>query len=168
MPSRPRKRSIVSARTRVPRSIISTKFVRCSSQAENQSSQPSIIASSPARPAQLLSGCAAGPTNSTSGSNNSSSSASAGCAWRASWSPGSWLNSARTRFTVSVCALMTGSQGDYPFGRTDQRVKGGSTRMAVAAELQDRTDEQRAITEMVRQFVDEQIIPKAEHYDHED
>jgi alkylation response protein AidB-like acyl-CoA dehydrogenase len=32
----------------------------------------------------------------------------------------------------------------------------------------DRTDEQRAICEMVRQFADEQIIPKAEHYDHED
>jgi alkylation response protein AidB-like acyl-CoA dehydrogenase len=40
--------------------------------------------------------------------------------------------------------------------------------MAAATELLDRTDEQRAITEMVRQFVDEQIIPKAEHYDHED
>jgi alkylation response protein AidB-like acyl-CoA dehydrogenase len=40
--------------------------------------------------------------------------------------------------------------------------------MAAAPELLDRTDEQRAITEMVRQFVDEQIIPKAEHYDHED
>ena len=40
--------------------------------------------------------------------------------------------------------------------------------MAVAPELLDKTDEQRAITEMVRQFVDEQIIPKAEHYDHED
>ena len=40
--------------------------------------------------------------------------------------------------------------------------------MAAALELLDRTDEQRAITEMVRQFVDEQIIPKAEHYDHED
>ncbi|MGH2978729.1 MAG: acyl-CoA dehydrogenase family protein [Solirubrobacterales bacterium] len=40
--------------------------------------------------------------------------------------------------------------------------------MAVAPELLDRTDEQRAITEMVRQFVDEQIIPQAEHYDHED
>ena len=34
--------------------------------------------------------------------------------------------------------------------------------------LQDRTDEQRAICEMVRQFVDEQIIPNAGHYDHED
>src|ERR1700754_4328060 len=32
----------------------------------------------------------------------------------------------------------------------------------------EQTDEQRAITEMVRQFADEQIIPNAEHYDHED
>jgi len=40
--------------------------------------------------------------------------------------------------------------------------------MAAAPELLDRTDEQRAITEMVRQFADEQIIPNAEHYDHED
>src|SRR5918912_1889421 len=40
--------------------------------------------------------------------------------------------------------------------------------MAVASPFYEKTDEQRAITEMVRQFVDEQIIPKAEHYDHED
>ncbi len=40
--------------------------------------------------------------------------------------------------------------------------------MAAAPELLDKTDEQRAITEMVRQFADEQIIPQAEHYDHED
>src|SRR5213082_488282 len=32
----------------------------------------------------------------------------------------------------------------------------------------DKTDEQKAICEMVHQFADEQIIPKAEHYDHED
>jgi len=32
----------------------------------------------------------------------------------------------------------------------------------------DKTDEQKAITDMVRQFVDEQILPNAEHYDHED
>jgi alkylation response protein AidB-like acyl-CoA dehydrogenase len=32
----------------------------------------------------------------------------------------------------------------------------------------EKTDEQKAITEMVRQFADEQIIPHAEHYDHED
>ncbi|HUB76756.1 MAG TPA: acyl-CoA dehydrogenase family protein [Solirubrobacteraceae bacterium] len=30
------------------------------------------------------------------------------------------------------------------------------------------TDEQQAIVEMVRQFTDEQILPAAEHYDHED
>ena len=29
----------------------------------------------------------------------------------------------------------------------------------------EKTDEQRAITEMIRQFADEQIIPNAEHYD---
>ena len=41
--------------------------------------------------------------------------------------------------------------------------------MAVASpQFLDKTDEQKAITEMVRQFVDEQIIPQAEHYDRED
>src|SRR5215204_4920210 len=41
--------------------------------------------------------------------------------------------------------------------------------MVVAAmPYTDKTDDQKAMTEMVRQFVDEQIIPNAEHYDHED
>ncbi|HEY7631119.1 MAG TPA: acyl-CoA dehydrogenase family protein [Thermoleophilaceae bacterium] len=40
--------------------------------------------------------------------------------------------------------------------------------MAVATPFSEKTDEQRAITEMVRQFVDEQVIPIAEEYDHED
>jgi alkylation response protein AidB-like acyl-CoA dehydrogenase len=41
--------------------------------------------------------------------------------------------------------------------------------MAVAApQYTEKTDEQKAITEMVHQFVDEQILPNAEHYDHED
>jgi alkylation response protein AidB-like acyl-CoA dehydrogenase len=40
--------------------------------------------------------------------------------------------------------------------------------MAVATQSHEKTDDQKAITEMVRQFVDEQIIPQAEHYDHED
>jgi alkylation response protein AidB-like acyl-CoA dehydrogenase len=41
--------------------------------------------------------------------------------------------------------------------------------MAVAASpYTDMTDEQKAITEMVHQFADEQILPNAEHYDHED
>jgi alkylation response protein AidB-like acyl-CoA dehydrogenase len=40
--------------------------------------------------------------------------------------------------------------------------------MAVATPFYEKTDEQKAILEMVRQFVDEQIIPKAEHYDGHD
>src|SRR4051812_24206431 len=44
----------------------------------------------------------------------------------------------------------------------------GPTSMAVAVSFEDKTDEQKAITEMFRQFTDEQIIPNAEHYDHED
>jgi len=40
--------------------------------------------------------------------------------------------------------------------------------MAVAESPLDQTDEQKAITDMVRKFADEQILPNAEHYDHED
>jgi alkylation response protein AidB-like acyl-CoA dehydrogenase len=41
--------------------------------------------------------------------------------------------------------------------------------MAVATSpLTDKTDEQKAITEMVRQFVDNEVLPIAEEYDHED
>jgi alkylation response protein AidB-like acyl-CoA dehydrogenase len=40
--------------------------------------------------------------------------------------------------------------------------------MATTTTPTDLTDEQRAITEMVRQFADEQIIPNAEHYDSAD
>ena len=41
--------------------------------------------------------------------------------------------------------------------------------MAVAtATYQEMTDEQQAIVEMVRQFVDKEILPNAEEYDHED
>jgi alkylation response protein AidB-like acyl-CoA dehydrogenase len=41
--------------------------------------------------------------------------------------------------------------------------------MAIAASpYTEKTDEQRAITEMVRQFVDNEVIPIAEEYDHED
>jgi len=40
--------------------------------------------------------------------------------------------------------------------------------MAIAIPFEDKTDEQQAITEMVRQFADEQILPSAEHFDHED
>src|SRR3979411_801670 len=40
--------------------------------------------------------------------------------------------------------------------------------MALATPFTEKTDEQKAICEMIRQFADEQIIPNAEHYDHED
>jgi alkylation response protein AidB-like acyl-CoA dehydrogenase len=40
--------------------------------------------------------------------------------------------------------------------------------MALATPYTDKTQEQKAICEMVRQFADEQIIPNAAHYDHED
>jgi alkylation response protein AidB-like acyl-CoA dehydrogenase len=40
--------------------------------------------------------------------------------------------------------------------------------MATPTPHTDITDEQKAIAEMVHQFADEQIIPNAEHYDHED
>ena len=36
------------------------------------------------------------------------------------------------------------------------------------ASYQEMTEDQKAIIEMVRQFVDEQILPNAEEYDHED
>src|SRR3954452_10921593 len=39
---------------------------------------------------------------------------------------------------------------------------------ADTAAYSEMTDEQRAIIEMVRQFADEQILPNAEHYDHDD
>src|SRR5437588_11159881 len=40
--------------------------------------------------------------------------------------------------------------------------------MATTTPHSEITDEQKAITEMVHQFADEQIIPSAGHYDHED
>jgi alkylation response protein AidB-like acyl-CoA dehydrogenase len=40
--------------------------------------------------------------------------------------------------------------------------------MAAATDLLTKTDEQKAITEMVRQFVDNEIIPHAEEYDAKD
>ncbi len=40
--------------------------------------------------------------------------------------------------------------------------------MVAAVPFEEQTDEQKAITEMVRQFADEQILPNAEHFDRED
>src|SRR5256885_15277230 len=54
-----------------------------------------------------------------------------------------------------------------PATATDEPTQGGID-LAVATPFSEKTDEQRAITEMVRQFVDEQVIPIAEEHDHED
>ncbi len=40
--------------------------------------------------------------------------------------------------------------------------------MAIAPLLTDKTDEQAMMIDMVRQFVDDQILPNAEHFDHAD
>src|SRR5262249_26487139 len=59
------------------------------------------------------------------------------------------------------------AQGDAPWGppgRFPHFCYVFSIPMAIATDI---TDEQRAICEMVHQFADEQIIPNAEHYDHE-
>jgi alkylation response protein AidB-like acyl-CoA dehydrogenase len=40
--------------------------------------------------------------------------------------------------------------------------------MAIATSLTEKTDDQKAITEMVRQFVDNEVLPIAEEHDHED
>src|SRR3954466_8211684 len=51
----------------------------------------------------------------------------------------------------------------------DPETRGGPPTMAVTSTpFYEKTDEQQAILEMVRQFVDEQIIPNAEHYDGHD
>jgi alkylation response protein AidB-like acyl-CoA dehydrogenase len=56
----------------------------------------------------------------------------------------------------------------YPAGKPEHDLE-SEKRMAVAAEpYTEKTDEQQAITEMVHQFADEQILPQAEHFDHED
>ena len=39
---------------------------------------------------------------------------------------------------------------------------------SASAGLEELTDDQKAIVELVRQFTEEQILPNAEEYDHED
>ena len=51
---------------------------------------------------------------------------------------------------------------------TSARNRFGSQMAVAQAQYTDKTDEQKAITDMVRQFVDEQVIPIAEKHDHED
>src|SRR3954449_11439904 len=77
--------------------------------------------------------------------------------------------------SFSSRVVVSGIRGTYPAWRGARsypgwtRTRGGGPEpMAVAVPFEEKTDEQKAITEMVRQFVDEQILPNAEHYDHED
>src|SRR6516225_9773854 len=75
------------------------------------------------------------------------------------WSAGSRSSTSREKFTT-VFSLQTLTTTSSPWS---------TNRMAVAASpYTEKTDEQKAITEMVHQFADEQILPNAEHYDHED
>src|SRR4029453_7394970 len=48
---------------------------------------------------------------------------------------------------------------------TGQSANGYPPASMAIASYSDKTDEQKAICEMVRQFTDEQILPNAEHYD---
>src|SRR5262249_30238320 len=54
-------------------------------------------------------------------------------------------------------------------GNANKRLRGAMEAATAPQNAFDEiTDEQKAILEMVHQFVDEQIIPNAEEYDHED
>ena len=76
------------------------------------------------------------------------------------------LLASRLRATRAVCLIRVAGILRTP-RRTLKRPPEPDS-MAVAVPATDKTDEQKAITDMVRQFADEQILPNAEHYDHED
>ncbi len=59
---------------------------------------------------------------------------------------------------LQACDILRGSESD----------SGVRNHPMATTTPQDITDEQKAICEMVHQFADEQILPNAEHYDHED
>src|SRR5215216_6062579 len=71
--------------------------------------------------------------------------------------------------TVWIFSTTRTASADTPpiiLDRPRQRARGA---MAVATDtFTEKTDEQKAITEMVRQFADNEIIPVAEEFDHED
>src|SRR5260370_42590370 len=74
------------------------------------------------------------------------------------------MGGSKARGELGVCSR----RGDILSGSTTNLFGAEHTHMAVATPFLEKTDEQKAMTEMVRQFADEQIIPNAEHYDHED
>src|SRR5215204_2902259 len=69
-----------------------------------------------------------------------------------------WISSTTRTFSADTAPII--------LDRPHHRARGA---MAVATDtFTEKTDEQKAITEMVRQFADNEIIPVAEEYDHED
>src|SRR5829696_2504243 len=69
-----------------------------------------------------------------------------------------WICSTTRTFSADTLPII--------LDRPHHRARGA---MAVATDtFTEKTDEQQAITEMVRQFADNEIIPVAEEYDHED
>src|SRR3954454_21044471 len=86
------------------------------------------------------------------------------------------LTSSRSALVSS--AWLTRGEGNAPAGGLVLSLAPQNTTseepMAVATEqqentnFQEMTDEQKAIVEMVRDFVDKEIIPNAEEFDHED
>ena len=75
----------------------------------------------------------------------------------------------RRRSTARPAAVRDALATTPPVSSASPDAREVRHRMALAdPAFSEKTDEQKAITEMVRQFVDEQILPNAEHYDHED
>src|SRR5215204_5231508 len=69
-----------------------------------------------------------------------------------------WISSTARTFSADTAPII--------LDRPRHRARGA---MAVATDtFTEKTDEQKAITEMVRQFADNEIIPVAEEFDHED
>src|SRR3954452_3459709 len=68
-----------------------------------------------------------------------------------------------------ICSTMRRASADMGSDYPSPAAYRAEGAMAVAADTYlEKTDEQKAITEMVRQFVDNEILPVAEEYDHED
>src|SRR3954470_5834212 len=148
-----------------PASIISSTSIRKLLNAPVQSLHASTNPSSPT--SSRLAEEYPGPSITTS----NSGSASRMNRLRTAWFPSS-SRALTTSVAVSTCWISSTTRtasADTPpiiLDRPRHRARGA---MAVAtATYQEKTDEQKAITEMVRQFADNEILPVAEEYDHED
>src|SRR3954453_22583086 len=148
-----------------PASIISSTSIRKLLNAPVQSLHASTNPSSPT--SSRLAEEYPGPSITTS----NSGSASRMNRLRTAWFPSS-SRALTTSVAVSTCWISSTTRTASPdtppiiLDRPRHRARGA---MAVATDtFTEKTDEQKAITEMVRQFADNEIIPVAEEYDHED